>query len=187
MKSCSLLICSLVLGLVTVHAQDNPKIGFLSPATAQSEIDRAKVADIRRLLELTGATALAKQAMDSMEKSIKPLLTNSFPPGEYREKLIDLFFERFHSKVSSEQLLDLAIPVYDKYLTHEEIKDLIKFYETPLGQKTLSVLPQLVSEMQQNGKKWGGDLGKQSMQEVLTEHPDLAKALENATKKDHPE
>ena len=76
--------------------------------------------------------------------------------------------------------------VYDKYLTHDEIKGLIRFYETPLGQKTLSVLPQIVSEMQESGNKWGGELGKESMREVLAEHPDLAEALENATKKSHP-
>jgi hypothetical protein len=48
------------------------------------------------------------------------------------------------------------------------------------------VLPQLVAELQENGKKWGGELGEQSMHEVLAEHPELAEALAKATKGDHP-
>ena len=79
--------------------------------------------------------------MDGMEKNIKPLLTSSFPPGEYREKLIDLFFAKFHSKRDLQQLLDLAIPPYDKYYSPEDLKRLIQFYATPVGQKTLTVLP----------------------------------------------
>ena len=62
------------------------------------------------------------------------------------------------------------------------MKGLIQFYQTPLGQKTISVLPELTGEMAEAGKQWGQQLGRQSMQEVLTEHPDLASALEAASK-----
>jgi hypothetical protein len=196
MKHCSLVICSLVLGLMTVQAQDKTQkpssaeatkaqSSASSPSTTPSKIDPAKEADIRRLLDLSGAKALATQTMDTMSQSIKPLLARSLPPGDYREKLIDLFFEKFRSKASPEQLMDMAVPAYDKYFTHDEIKGLIKFYETPLGQKTLSVLPKLMGELQQNGEKWGGDLGEQSMAEVLSEHPELAEALETARKAQH--
>jgi hypothetical protein len=116
--------------------------------------------------------------MAEMEKNIRPLLTNSFPVGEYREKLIELFFEKFHSKLDSEKLLDLAIPVYDKYLSDEDVKGLIQFYSTPLGQKAINTVPKLVSECTRAGQKMGEQLGRESMMEVLSEHPELKKALE---------
>src|SRR6266704_3984426 len=122
-----------------------------APASRQPKIDPGKEADIRRLLDLTGAGALATQTMNGMEKNIKPLLTSSFPPGEYREKLIDLFFEKFHSKRDPQQLLDLAVPIYDKYYSDEEIKQLIHLYETPMGQKMLKVMPQVLGELQAGG------------------------------------
>ncbi len=99
------------------------------------KIDPAKETDIRRLLEVAGSKATAMQMMTDMEKNIRPLLTNSFPPGEYREKLIELFFEKFHSKTDSQKLLDIAVPVYDKYLSDDDVKGLIQFYSTPLGKK----------------------------------------------------
>lgn len=153
------------------------------PAVSEKlSIDPAKEADIRRLMDLVGTRALVNQVMEGTEKSIKPLMTSSLPPGEYREKLIDLFFAKFHSKADPRQLLDLAVPVYDKYYSHEEIRGLIEFYETPLGQKTISVLPRLMGELQDAGRTWGGRLGRDSMMEVLAEHPDLQKALEAAKK-----
>jgi hypothetical protein len=117
-----------------------------------------------------------------MTESIKPLLANSLPPGEYREKLIDLFLTKFRTKADPQHLLELAIPVYDKHFSNEEIKSLLQFYRTPLGQKTIQVLPMVATEMQEEGKKWGEGLGRDSMQEVLAENPDLAKALEAAAK-----
>jgi len=129
------------------------------------------------------------QIMGGMEKNIRPVMTNSLPPGDYREKLIDLFFEKFqdHSKAEMPQLLDTAVPLYDKYFSREDIKGLIQFYETPLGQKALSVLPQLSIELQGEGMKLGEKLGRQSMMEVLSEHPELQKALEEAQKGAQPQ
>ena len=156
--------------------------GNTAPATGSS-IDPVKEADIRRLLEITGAKALVVQSMADMSKSIKPALTNSLPPGDYREKLIDLFFEKFLARANTENLLELAMPSYDKSFTHDEIRGLIKFYETPLGKKAVSVMPQLMSEMQEKGRKWGENLGRQCMQEVIAEHPEFEKALVDAQKK----
>ena len=57
----------------------------------------------------------------------------------------------------------------------------------PLGQKALSVLPQLSIELQGEGMKLGEKLGRQSMMEVLSEHPELQKALEEAQKGAQPQ
>src|SRR5437763_1129174 len=119
---------------------------------------------------------------ESMETNIKPLMTNAFPPGEYREKLIDLFFAKFQSKADMRELLNIAVPAYNKYYTHEEVLGLIEFYSTPLGKKTISVMPNLMGELQEAGRKWGEGLGRDSMIEVLSEHPELEKALEAAKK-----
>jgi len=149
---------------------------------AQSKIDPAKEADIRKLLELVGTKAIISQTMDSMSKSIKPLLTNSLPPGEYREKLVDLFFAKFTAKADVERLLNLAVPVYDRNFSQQEIRGLIEFYQTPLGQKAIATLPKVTAELQEQGRKWGEDVGKDCMVEVLSEHPELAEALTAAQK-----
>lgn len=97
-----------------------------------------------------------------------------------------MFFQKFRAKADPQALVDMSIPIYDKYLSEEEIKGLIQFYSTPLGQKTQSVIPKLMIELQSEGMKWGQELGRQSMIEVLAEHPDLRKALQDASKNPKP-
>ena len=153
-----------------------------SKAASPAKIDAAKEADIRRLLDLVGTKTLVELSVDEMSKLVRPLLANSLPPGAYREKLIDLFFAKFTTKLDAQHWLDLVIPSYDKNFSHEEILGLIRFYETPLGQKTVRIVPILTTDLQERGRKWGEELGRQSMVEVLAEHPDLAQALTEAQK-----
>ena len=164
------------------HTPNRPTASSAPGSDQGSKIDPAKEAAIRRLLDLTGGAALASQMMDGMQKNIKPLMSDALPPGDYRDKLIDLFFERFRSKANLQQLVDLSVQLYDKYLSKDEVEGLIQFYSTPLGQKTLSVLPKMMGEMQTESMKWGQDLGAQSMLEVLSEHPELRQAMEDAQK-----
>lgn len=180
-----LLILFLLLG--SLAAQTAPVPEAKPPAqsadaqsSARPKLTPEKEADIRKLLDLVDVSKLMSKTMDSMQANIRPMLLNAFPPGEYREKLIDLFFERFRTKADPKQMIDMAVDVYDKHFTDDEIKGLIKFYETPLGKKTVSALPELTAELQQKGGEWGQRVGRESMQEVLAEHPDLAEAMKAA-------
>jgi uncharacterized protein len=182
-RQCALLLVlsSVPLGSQTPPASANPPAKPAPVAqTAEKKVDPSKEADIRKLLELTGTTTSMELTMQNMEKNIKPMLANSLPPGDYRDKLVTLFFERFHSKMDMQKLLDLAVPIYDKYYSAEDIQGLIQFYQTPLGQKTVKALPSLMGELTEAGQKMGQDAGRVSMLEVLAEHPELEKAMENA-------
>jgi hypothetical protein len=147
---------------------------------APGKIDPAKEADIRKLLDLTGVKGIASQTMTAMSTTLRPLMINSLPPGDYRGKLIDLWLERFRAKLDVQQMVDAAVPLYDKYFSDDEIKGLIAFYQTPVGQKSISMVPKLTADMQSLNAKIGQDAGRQAMQEVLAENPDLAKALKDA-------
>ena len=162
-------------------AQNPPRQAADPSGSAAVQIDPAKEAAIHKMFEVMDMTKMMQETVAGMSSSIKPVLLSSLAPGEYREKLVDLFFQRFQSKFKAEKLIELAIPVYAKYYTTEEIEGLTAFYKTPLGKKTLSVMPQTVIDMQTAGRKMGEELGHQSMLEVLAEHPDLSKALEDAS------
>ena len=149
---------------------------------SRAHTEAAKEADIRHLLEVTNAGALAIQTMSEMETSMKPLISNALPEGEYRDKLVGLFFDKFHSKINPQQLIELIIPVYSKYYSDDEIKQLTELYGTPLGHKMILVTPKIMAESQEAGGKWGRELGRQCMMEVLAEHPEFIKSMEEAKK-----
>lgn len=176
------LLC--VLG-APIQAAQNQSATTTSPpapgANVQAKtIDPTKEADIRRLLDVMGTTTLIQGMMDRMVQSLKPIMANSLPPGDYRDQLIDLFFQKFRTKFETKRFLDLAVVRYDENFSDAEIKGLIQFYQTPLGQKITSTLPKLTGELQQDGEKYGQDIGRDSMVEVLQEHPELAQALQQA-------
>jgi hypothetical protein len=166
-------------------AQTAPAQTAAAPAQAASgnsapSVGPAKEAAVRKMFDVMGMAKLMQQVLAGVSNNMRPMLMSSLPPGEYREKLADLFLQKFQSKIRVEQLLDLTVPIYAKYFSKEEIEGLTRFYQTPLGQKSLSVLPQAVVEMQTESMKLGEKLGREAMVEVLDEHPDLKKALEEA-------
>jgi hypothetical protein len=168
-----------------VAAQDKAAVPTAATTTEQ-KIDANKETDIRKLLSIMGTAAVMQQTMLNMEKNVKPMVARSLPEGEYRDKLVDLFFERFHAKLDTQKLVDLAVPVYDKYFSDEDIKGLIQFYQTPLGQKTVKALPQLTAELTEAGQQLGGTMARESMLEVIAEHPELEKAMEEQQKPRQP-
>jgi hypothetical protein len=165
------------------ESNSDQSVAAAARANKQPKIDPQKEADIRHLFDVMGSRVAATQLMGDMEKSIKPLLTSSLPPGEYRDRLVQLFFEKFESKLDINVMVDLSIPVYDKYLSDADIRGMIDFYSTPLGKRMVQVLPQLMRECAERGRTWGEGVGRESMIEVLQEHTEIQQAMQ-ATKKD---
>ena len=179
----ALLFCPAAVGAQSTPQAppaSKPEPAAAAPAVEPPKIDPEKEASIRQLLEVTGALSVFAKLAENESEAQKPMLINALPPGDYRSKLVDLFFERLRSKLTPDLVFELAIPIYDKYFTIDEIKALVQFYQTPLGRKAASILPKATAEMYERGKEIGQTLGRESMMEILTEHPDLREALQAA-------
>ena len=110
---------------------------------ADGEPER-KEAKIRELMKLTGAADMGKQTMDAMLESFRA--TPNISPE---------FIERFKKEVDPDEIVELIIPIYDKYLTEQDLDAVIAFYKTPAGRKFISVLPQMLKESLAVGQQWG--------------------------------
>jgi uncharacterized protein len=183
---CFLIGVSSQASLQGAQDQTTPVADSAPASGAPSKIDAAKEADIRHLLEVAGTAAVVQQLMDSMEQSLKPQSVKALPPGEYRDRLSELFFEKFRSDFDTKRLMNMAVARYDENFSDQEIKGLISFYQTPLGHKIVTVLPTLTVELQQDGQRLGQQVGRDAMTEVLSEHPDIAQALQEASRRGGP-
>jgi hypothetical protein len=126
---------------------------FTAAVSAQ---DTEKRADIRRLLELTGSAELG---IDIMEQMI----------GNYKMSFPDVpsdFWDNFMEEVSPDDLIDLIIPIYDRYLTHREIRNIIAFYETPTGKKLIRVLPLIQQDSYDAGTAWGLEISNRVIEKL---------------------
>lgn len=112
--------------------------------------------DIKLLMEMTGSSQLSTQILDQL----LPQYKTAFPD------VPEDVWNEFRDELNVDDLMTQIIPVYEKHFTHEEIKQLIDFYKTPLGQKTISVLPSVMQESMMIGQKWGMDAAERVMKKL---------------------
>jgi hypothetical protein len=111
---------------------------------------KTKTENIQTLLELTGSGKMGIQAMETMLVSFK----QSYP------LVPENFWKDFMKEVNADALNKMVIPIYDKYYTESEITQLIAFYQTPLGKKVISTMPQIMQESMLAGQTWGKDIAE---------------------------
>ena len=63
-----------------------------------------------------------EQVFAGMRENMKPTLAKMLPPGEYQDKLIPLFFEKFQTKLKTDELLDLIVEIRRLLLCLEIIR-----------------------------------------------------------------
>ncbi len=78
--------------------------------------------------------------------------------------------ERFRELVPqrvnfAETIEQISYALYDKYFTEGELKDLIAFYSSATGKKSIKVLPQLMAESMQRFS----EIAMPKIQQLITE------------------
>ncbi len=98
------------------------------------------------------------------EKSYQAVVKQMFTmfKQQYSDVELDLWgdLEKEFSKTSLNDLTEMLVPVYSKYMTLEDLKELIKFYETPVGKKFAKNTPLIMQESMQIGQQWGMKVGQ---------------------------
>ena len=136
------------------------------PAAAQA-LDPVFEQDIKKMLEVTGAMRLGEQMsgtiLQQMSQSMRQANPN-IPPRMFEiatEVTQALFIKEFPS------LLPKLVATYAKVLTHDEVKQLLAFYATPLGKRMIEVMPALQQAGAQAGQEWAQQLVPQLQSELL--------------------
>jgi hypothetical protein len=124
-----------------------------------------KQKDIRKLLQITGSGELGTQVMNQMVGSMKKAMPN----------VPEKFWGDFMKEVHTDELINLIVPIYDRNLTHDDVKQLIKFYESPTGKKFVAVLPKISQESMVVGEKWGRDLAQRVIHKLQAQQGSSAK------------
>ena len=76
------------------------------------------------------------------------------------------FWDDFAKEIKAEDLVNLIIPIYDKYYTEDDIDQLISFYNTPTGKKMIETLPIVTQESMTAGQAWGKLIGEKVIQQL---------------------
>jgi hypothetical protein len=132
---------------------------FVPTAIAQSTLKTTKEENIRKLLVLMDSSGTFMRALEEQLSLMKARVTQ-IPPR---------FWDEVLKEVDPDKFVELLIPVYDKHFSDEDLKGLIAFYETPLGKKWVSELPQLMPETAAIGVKYGEQISNRVIKRMQAE------------------
>lgn len=106
----------------------------------------AKQETIDKLFEVTHSA----QLMDGVYAQIDSMfaqMTNQMQVPESQKPIMDKFFKKYSAmmreEMSWEKLKGPMSNAYAQTYTEEELKDVIKFYQSPTGQKFIAKMPEL--------------------------------------------
>lgn len=129
---------------------------FMMASISSHVFSQTKRQDIITLLEVTNTKLQAAQMFDLMLPSLK-LIAPDVPLT---------FWTMVKSKIDMDSFANLLIPIYDKHFSHDDIKKLIQFYQSPIGKKLLDVTPMITQESYKIGEEWGQQLAIDVLNEL---------------------
>ena len=135
------LIGCLLLFYSIVFAETNPTID--------------KNRDILKLLEVSGLLEQMDYIRDEATNSYARVISLTYP------KVPDQFWDDFGKLAGKEEmkiLLDRVVAVYNKHMTHDVIKQLIKMFSTPFWVEWKQKMPAISREAGLIGSEWTQEL-----------------------------
>jgi hypothetical protein len=164
----SLLTAVLVLPAVNpaiaqVSQESSDTTQPVEPVSKSPVISPEKRALIKELLEITESGKNANQMMESMVRSELPKLVSAVLKSvpsldsdrpEIQKQFSDImsrmaikYRDRVLKKIDMGQLIEqISYPIYDKYFTESELRDIIGFYKSETGKKAIRLTPQIASD-----------------------------------------
>jgi uncharacterized protein len=110
--------------------------------------------DVERYLQVMHSREMITKMVDAMSKPMHDMIHQQYL--KYQDKLPPDFEARMNKKRDEmlkslpwDDLMDSTVPVYQKHFTKGDIDALVTFYGTPMGQKVLRELPEIMAESMQ--------------------------------------
>ena len=140
------------------------------------ELTSAKKADIRKLMDITGSGNIPAQIAGAITQNMANSLKQARPeiPERFYTNLDKDLTALFKEKVNLPGgFMEKTVASYHRHFTHAELKEVLAFYQSPIGKKTINDMSQIMSEGMLEARKLAQSLG-----------PDIDQRIKAAFKKE---
>ena len=168
----------LVAGALILPAVVNAQAKNAAPAAPAATAQPAPVvvtpearAAIKDLIETTKTRENIAKTFQAMSQNLPPQMAqamnvsienNASLSSEQKQKVRANMNQPFETAAKEaiamitdpkivEESIDRMYPIYAKYYAPEEIRQITAFYKTPVGAKSLTIMPQVINESMQSG------------------------------------
>lgn len=124
-------------------------IAILAASTSAVASDASHEAAALRLLEVSRASQMMDQVYDSLTPQFVAMAEQMGIEGSQREifdRHMTRVFEVMREEMSWEKMEPHLVSAYTEVYTEKELMELVDFYESPVGQKFLEKMPELMDE-----------------------------------------
>jgi len=127
------------------------------PQAARAQTPATTATDsvkIRLIKQLLARARLTDQALAAMEQQV-PAQRASNP------RIPAVFWDRFleQARARRGELEEGYVKLYDRHFTADELRQLLAFYDSPIGRRFLEVQPVLLRDGITMGQEWGQRIG----------------------------
>ncbi len=143
MKKLISILAIFILFLTSVIAQDN------------DEYNKS----LRKMFEVSGS----QETFSAVINQLVNMYKQQFPQVD--AEIWDEMGKEF-LKLSINDLIGMISPVYQKYFTKNDLDQLIKFYESPVGKKLAINTPKITQESMKIGQQWGMQVSQRLLQRL---------------------
>jgi hypothetical protein len=155
--------------------QASPQSSAAPQGTAASSksVDAVKEADIRSLMELLGVRDVLQEGATRSSEQYREALLASVPDNDRGQAFINAFMDSYQKKFNPEDVTNELVTVYDKHFTEDEIKGLLQFYGSPLGQKYAEEMPKVSAEASAAGRAVSLRAARDVIQDLRKQYPGI--------------
>ena len=125
------------------------------PQSAYAQSSPEKLMDIKKLLIVSGIHEQMSYMAQNIINSYGDAVALTYP------KIPDTFWDEFNGLIEARQkddLIDRVILVYDKHMSHDVVKELIKMFDTKFWKEWKEKMPLISREAGMVGSQWGQEI-----------------------------
>jgi hypothetical protein len=147
------LVTGLALAAAPAYAQQ-PAPNQAAPAPALKPASPAALAAAKEILAMKNASAMYSSAVPKVVQQTKDALVQT--NLNYQKDLNEVAIIIAKNLAGKEQEIgDGMAKIYANEFTEQELKDLVTFYKSPLGQKLLATEPRAIQFSMSYMNQWG--------------------------------
>jgi hypothetical protein len=162
----------------SVRAASSDAVATQDPASsAQAKaIDPVKDADIRSLIELIGVRDQVQDSINNSAEQYREKLLATVPNNDRGQDFVNAWAAAYQKKYDADQVVDQLVVVYDRHYSEDDIKSLLQFYGSPVGQKVAAEMPKINREMQAAAREAGTKAAREALQMVKAQNPEVGQS-----------
>jgi hypothetical protein len=145
-------------------------IGTTAPASAQNAKPPSPAAMLiaKQILEVKGVKQIYEPiARGAVERAKQVLLQTNFMQAKELNEVAVQMHRDYDAR--ADELVDISARIYASRFTESELRDILTFYQSPLGRKVIAEEPKALEESMTNAGNWADRLSTDVMARMRAE------------------